>query len=78
MKLVNFKDFKMVRPPEFRRTTELIEAQSWIKEMEKAYRVGNEQKTIFAMYMLKGVVDFWWETNRNRAGARVITWERFK
>ena len=43
--VVSFKDFKSVGPPEFKGTTEPLEAQSWIKEVEKAFviaRVGEE------------------------------------
>ena len=46
--LANFKDFKLVGPPEFQGTLNLIEAQTWIEEMEKVFevaRVAEEQKT---------------------------------
>lgn len=36
-RLANFKDFKAVGPPEFKGTTDPIEAQTWVKEMEKAF-----------------------------------------
>lgn len=37
--LANFKNFKSVGPLEFRGTTELIEAQTWVKEIEKAFDI---------------------------------------
>ena len=79
--VANFKDFKSVGPPEFMGTTDPIVAQTWIKEMEKAFaiaRVGEDQKTVFATYMLRGEVNYWWEANQQRAGEGIIPWERFK
>lgn len=41
---------------------EPIEAQAWIKDIEKAFkiaRVGEEHKTVFATYLLKGDANFW-------------------
>ena len=79
--LVNFKDFKLVGPPEFSGSTDPIEAQTWIEEMEKVFdvaRVAEEQKTSFATFMLKGEASYWWKANKGRAGEGVITWEKFK
>ena len=76
-----FKDFKNVGPPKFKGTTEPIEAQAWIKEIEKAFviaGVGDEQTTVFTTYMMKGKANFWWETNQNRAGEGILPWVRFK
>ena len=69
--VTTFKDFKSVGPPEFTGTTDPIVAQTWIKEIEKAFtiaRVGEDQKTIFATYMMRGEANYWWETNQQRAG----------
>lgn len=49
--IITFKDFKNVGPLEFKGTIEPIEAQVWVIEMEKVFkivRVGEDQKTIFA------------------------------
>ena len=37
--LANFKDFKLVGPPEFKGTLDPIEAQTWIEELEKVFEV---------------------------------------
>lgn len=79
--VANFKDFKSVGPPEFKGTIEPIEVQSWIEEIENAFviaRVREEQKTIFATYMMKGEANFWWEANQHRAGEGVVLWGKFK
>lgn len=69
-RLANFKDFKTVRQPEFRGTTDPIEVQTWVKKIEKAFviaRVDEGQKTAFATYMMKEEANFWWEENQARA-----------
>lgn len=38
----------------------------------------NNLKTIFANYMRKGEVNFWWESVEQREDALVIQWPRFK
>ena len=79
--LANFKDFKAVGPPEFRGTADPIEAQTWVKEIEKAFviaRVAEEQKIIFATYLMKGEANYWWEANQNKVGTGIVTWEAFK
>ncbi|KAL8114949.1 hypothetical protein AgCh_021681 [Apium graveolens] len=53
---VAFKQFQAVKPPEFKGSADPVEANTWIKEMEKAFDlvgVGAEQKTKFASYFLK-------------------------
>ena len=76
-----FKHFKDTQPPEFRGTTDPAEAQGWIKEIEKSFRVAqtpDNLKTNFAAYMLKGEANFWWESVEQREDAVVIQWSRFK
>jgi len=46
--IVTFKTFQSVKPPEFKGTTDPVEAKAWLKEIEKAFelvQVGEEQKT---------------------------------
>lgn len=76
-----FKAFKDVHPPEFKGTTDPTEAQIWIKEIEKAFRVAQtaeNMKTTFAAYMLKGEANFWWETIEAREENKSLEWNRFK
>ncbi|KAL8097578.1 hypothetical protein AgCh_030635 [Apium graveolens] len=77
---VIFKQFQAVKPPEFKGSADPMEANAWLKEMEKGFelvRVGAEQKTKFASYFLKGEVNYWWESTRAFEGGEFITWERF-
>lgn len=76
-----FNDFKSVGPPEFKGTTDPIEAQTWVKEIEKTFVIANVeegQKTSFTTYMMNGEANFWWEANQARAEMENVTWTRFK
>ena len=92
-----YREFQSVQPPAFRGCSEPTEAQSWITEVEKAFqicRVADDQKTLFASYLLKGEANFWWEAIRPRElrdevvgenemadearGEGSISWRRFK
>ena len=59
---VTFKQFQAVKPPEFKGSADPVEANAWLKEMEKAFELvgaGTEQKTKFARYFLKGEANYW-------------------
>ncbi|XP_074382738.1 uncharacterized protein LOC141724478 isoform X2 [Apium graveolens] len=78
---VTFKTFQAVNPPEFKGSLELIEANVWLKEIEKAFalvKVKEEQKVEFASYYLKNEATYWWKMVKILEGTNVITWERFK
>ncbi|XP_063946020.1 uncharacterized protein LOC135151487 [Daucus carota subsp. sativus] len=56
-----------MKPPEFRGTQDPVEAQSWLKEMEKAFIlavVTDEKKVEYASYFLKGEANYLWESAR--------------
>ena len=77
---VVFKAFQSVKPPEFKGTTNPIEARNWLKEMEKAFalvKVGDEQKTEYASYFLKAEANDWWESMKMLEEEGIITWQRF-
>ena len=76
-----FKTFQVVKPPEFRGTQDPVEAQSWLKEMEKAFTlavVTDEKKVEYASYFLKDEANYWWESARALEEGDVIAWDRFK
>ncbi|XP_074322839.1 uncharacterized protein LOC141659812 [Apium graveolens] len=53
-----------INPPEFKGSLEPIEANVWLKEIEKAFalvKVKEEQKVEFASYYLKNEATYWWE-----------------
>lgn len=76
-----FKSFQAVKPPEFRGTQDPVEAQSWLKEMEKAFTlavVPEAKKVEYTSYFLKGEANYWWESARALEEGEVIAWDRFK
>ncbi|KAL8134291.1 hypothetical protein AgCh_009363 [Apium graveolens] len=78
--VVTFKQFQAVKPPEFKGSVDPVEANAWLKEIEKAFDLvgaGAEQKTKFASYFLKGEANYWWESTRALEGDEFVTWERF-
>ncbi|XP_074373727.1 uncharacterized protein LOC141714085 [Apium graveolens] len=78
--VVTFKQFQSVKPPEFEGTADTTKARAWLKEMEKAFalvKVGEDQKTDFASYFLKGEVNYWWESRKTLEDEDVMTWDRF-
>ncbi|XP_063948080.1 uncharacterized protein LOC135152176 [Daucus carota subsp. sativus] len=72
-----FKNFQAVKLPEFRGTQDPVEAQSWLKEIEKAI-VTDEKKVEYASYVLKGEANYLWESARALEEGEVIAWDRFK
>lgn len=78
---VTFKSFQAVKPLDFQGTKDPVEAQIWLKEMEKAFalvKVSDEQKVDFASYFLKGESNYWWESAKALEAIEVIPWDRFK
>ncbi|KAL8099712.1 hypothetical protein AgCh_032100 [Apium graveolens] len=66
-KVGNFKHFQSVHPPEFLGVPDPIKAQSWLREMEKAFElaeVKDDKKAQYASYYLKDEASFWWELLR--------------
>ncbi|XP_074327696.1 uncharacterized protein LOC141665607 [Apium graveolens] len=79
--VTTFKAFQSIKPPEFRRTQDPIEAHAWLKELEKAFaltNIGDNQKVVYVTYFLKGESNYWWESAKALEAAEVITWDRFK
>ncbi|XP_074363144.1 uncharacterized protein LOC141703561, partial [Apium graveolens] len=77
---VTFKSFKSLNPPEFKGTTDPVEARVWLREIEKTFEivdVEEEKKIIFAAYMLKGEANYRWEANKTLETTFPIPWTRF-
>ncbi|KAL8092588.1 hypothetical protein AgCh_034738 [Apium graveolens] len=77
---LDYYSFKAPLPPEFKGSADPVEANAWLKEIEKAFDLvgeGAELKTKFVSYFLKGEANYWWESTRALEGGEFITWERF-
>lgn len=79
--MVTFKSFQAVKPPEFKGSSNPVEARTWLKEIEKAFalvQVTEDKKTEYASYFLKNEASYWWESVKARETTEVIAWVRFK
>ncbi|OMO58913.1 reverse transcriptase [Corchorus capsularis] len=73
-------DFVKLAPPFKGSSIDPLDAEKWIKEIEKAFAaqaVSDEQKIPFASYQLKGVASDWWQSVENLL-EKPILWDVFK
>ncbi|XP_058756739.1 uncharacterized protein LOC131629951 isoform X2 [Vicia villosa] len=78
-----FFDIFQLNPPSFAGGDHPLEAQSWIRELNKIFKIvqcTDEQKVKFAAFMLKGAADYWWEWEEASmiAKGKAIDWECFQ
>ena len=62
--IFSFKSFKFLPPQEFKGTVDPVEAEIWLREIEKKFEivgVEEDEKTIVDTYMLNGEYNYWWE-----------------
>ena len=80
MQAVTLWSFQAINPPEFKGTADPVEAQAWLKEIEKTFDlvgVEENQKCKFSSYYLKGVANYWWESVKTLEDIEEVDWERF-
>ncbi|XP_038983677.1 uncharacterized protein LOC120111190 [Phoenix dactylifera] len=80
---VSLAEFKKFAPSAFKGTSDPLEAETWLNEMEKVFnalRCPDEDRVTFATFMLLGEADIWWNVERGKMGqnATSLTWEGFK
>ncbi|XP_038983652.1 uncharacterized protein LOC120111162 [Phoenix dactylifera] len=80
---VSLLDFQRYAPPAFKGTADPMEAVSWLKQMEKVFqalRCPDEEKVLFATFMLQGEAADWWEMEKGKLGPddAPFIWEEFK
>nr|CAD1842671.1 unnamed protein product [Ananas comosus var. bracteatus] len=70
-------DFQKLNPPIFRGSTDPLEAESWLQEMEKALThmgIGGETQVTFATYMLREGAYEWWKSVRDGHNDKTESW----
>ena len=63
----SFYDFKRLGPPYFSGTSDPMEAEAWIIQIEKFFYVidcSDEQKAFYAAFMLDKDADHWWRMTK--------------
>ncbi|MQM02958.1 hypothetical protein Taro_035732 [Colocasia esculenta] len=76
--------FKRMLPPSFKGESDLLLAESWMREIEKIFRAircADEDKVTLATYMLQERADVWWDSllrTRFEDGAVDVAWDEFE
>ena len=77
----SFADFKKFAPAPFSGSSNPIDAERWVRDMEKAFMAHGSQemeRIRFATYLLQGEAYDWWLVEEQRRGGQTISWEQFK
>jgi len=79
--LVMLNDFIQLHPPVFSHSTEPLEADDWLRSIERkllAGHVADGDKVTYAAYHLEGAASSWWENYLNmRPAGPPTTWNEF-
>ena len=75
-------EFLMGRPLTFSHASDPLEADDWLKAMERQLNIAHcddQEKVLFASGQLQGAAQDWWETYQNGCpnNAGQITWQEF-
>ena len=75
-------DFQRTKPPSFSQAIDPLDADDWLRTMEKKLEVARtdeEDKVPFATHYLEGAAGIWWESEKAIGTENeAITWSRFK
>ncbi|GMN47568.1 hypothetical protein TIFTF001_016745 [Ficus carica] len=72
--------FRHMKAPEFERSTNPIEADNWLIDLQVALnflKLNDQEKVLCASFMLRKDARLWWETVQIRRDVTQMTWEDF-
>ena len=79
--LVSLNDFIRLHPPVFSYSTEPLDADDWLRSIERKLQAGHVadgDKVSYATYHLEGAASSWWENFLNmRPAGPPTTWDEF-
>ena len=79
---VSIREFLELKPRTFDTSSEPLDADDWLREMNRTLtvaHVADEDRVPYVTYLLRGQSMSWWENfQAMRAPGMPITWERFK
>src|SRR4051812_11428892 len=79
--MVSLNDFIHLHPPVFSYSTETLEADDWLRSIERKLQAGlvtNGDKVNYASYHLEGAASSWWENYLNmRPAVPPTVWNEF-
>src|SRR4051794_7010647 len=80
--VVSIQDFILLKPPVFRCSYEPLEADDWLRSIERKLdtaHVSPDDRVIFAAYFLEGVAAEWWENYvAMQPDGHLVTWQEFR
>ena len=69
------------RPPTFSYSSELLDAEDWLRSDEKKLAIAqcnDREKVLYASHQLEGTAAEWWENYiAAHENSQAITWEEF-
>src|ERR1044071_3127810 len=78
---VSIQDFILLKPPVFRCSSEPLEADDWLRSIERKLdtaHVAPDDRVIFAVYFLEGAALKWWENYvAMQLDGHLVTWQEF-
>ncbi|CAN6323953.1 unnamed protein product [Urochloa humidicola] len=76
------REFMSHRPPTFSQSTDLLQADDWLKTVEKMLNITkctDREKVLYASGCLEGTAGDWWDAYTTaHAAADTITWQEFR
>src|SRR3954462_2580104 len=79
--VVSIQDFIFLKPPVFRCSSEPLEADDWLRSIERKLdtaHVAPDDRVIFVVYFLEGAAFQWWENYvAMQPDGHVVTWQEF-
>src|SRR3954465_12468583 len=79
--VVSIQDFILLKPPVFRCYSEPLEADDWLRSIERKLEtahVAPNDRVMFAVYFLEGAALQWWENYvAMQPDGHVVTWQEF-
>ena len=78
--VASIQDFILLKPPVFRCSSEPLEADDWLRSIERKFdmaHVAPDDRVIFAVYFLEGAALQWWENYvAMQPDGHVVTWQK--
>src|ERR1044072_2501365 len=79
--VVSIQDFILLKPPVFRCSSEPLEADDWLRSIERKLdtaHIAPDDRVVFAVYFLEGAAYQWWGNYvAMQPDGHVVTWHEF-
>src|SRR3954465_8773549 len=80
--VVSIQDFILLKPPVFQCSSEPLEADDWLRSIERKLETAHvdpNDRVMFAVYFLEGASGEWWENYvAMQPDGHVVTWKQFR